>query len=140
MEIQSTPVEEVIRELEHQVEALKREAGEKKRRNKKSKGIQTMFRTTLTNLVRLSILADRKANLMISINAIIISILVSYILRKVEGVNYLLVPTLLLTFVCLFTIVFALLSTRPSLKSKFVDHDNTPSTPPDLLFLETSPS
>jgi hypothetical protein len=130
--------EDSIKQLEARLKALKKEAreqnksGKARERSIQSKGIQTMFRTTLTNLLRLSLLADRKANLMISINAIIISIMISYVTRRVEEVPYLIVPTVLLTIVCLFTMIFSLLATRPTHKTRYLH--NTSAGNLDLLF------
>lgn len=117
--------EDTIKGLEDRLKVLRLQAGgetknpDERKRNNRSKGIQTMFRTTLTNLLRLSLLADRKANLMISINAIIISIMISYFTRQVEEVPYLMVPTILLTIVCLVTMIFSLLATRPTYKTRY---------------------
>ena len=123
--------EENNQHLKDQLKALQEKTGERRRGNK-SKGIQTMFRTTLTNLLRLSLLADRKANLMISINAIIISIMISYVTRRVEEVPYLMIPTVLLTVVCLITVVFSLLATRPSHNTRYLK--DTSAGDLDLLF------
>ncbi len=91
----------------------------KERDQKVSKGIETMFRTTITNHIQLSVMADSKANLMISINAIIASIMISSFVRKFDEVPHLIAPSILLTLVCVLTIVFAVLSTRPNIKTKF---------------------
>ena len=96
---------------------------ERERAQKASKGIETMFRTTMASHLQLSVMADSKANLMISINAIIASIMISSFVRKFEEEPHLIVPSILLTLVCVFTIVFAVLSTRPNIKKKSVSED-----------------
>jgi flagellar motility protein MotE (MotC chaperone) len=88
----------------------------KQKEQKVSKGIETMFRTTMASHLQLSVMADSKANLMISINAIIASIMISSFIRNFEEVPHLIIPSVLLTLVCVFTIVFAVLSTRPNIK------------------------
>jgi hypothetical protein len=77
------------------------------------RGIETMFRLTSRNHLDLSSMADNKANIMISINAIILSVVVSVLIRRLEEFPYLVVPTVILTFVCLITIVLSILVTRP---------------------------
>ena len=72
-----------------------------------------MFRLTSRNHLDLSVMADNKANIMISINAIILSVVVSVLIRRLEEFPYLVVPTVILTFVCLITIVLSILVTRP---------------------------
>ncbi len=47
-----------------------------------SKGIQTMLRLTSENHLKLSDMADHKANILISVNAIIISVILGVLLRK----------------------------------------------------------
>ncbi|WP_161887881.1 Pycsar system effector family protein [Pontibacter russatus] len=91
---------------------------EKERAQKAGKGIETMFRTTMASHLQLSVMADSKANLMISINAIIASIMISSFVRKFDEVPHLIIPSILLTLVCVFTIVFAVLSTRPNIKRR----------------------
>jgi len=89
-----------------------------------TRGIETMFRITSRNHLDLSSMADNKANIMISVNSIILSILVSVLFRKFEEDPNLIIPGLILTLTCLFTIVFAILATRPNVsKGKFTKED-----------------
>jgi predicted metal-dependent HD superfamily phosphohydrolase len=88
------------------------------------RGIETMFRLTSRNHIDLSSMADNKANIMISINAIILSVVVSVLIRRLEEFPYLVVPTVILTFVCLITIVLSILVTRPQVAlGKFLKAD-----------------
>jgi predicted metal-dependent HD superfamily phosphohydrolase len=88
------------------------------------RGIQTVFRTTSHNHIQLSQMADTKANIMISVNAIIISIMFSVLLGRLEYYPHLAIPTLLLAVVSLLAIVFAVLAIRPSVTSgKFTEED-----------------
>ncbi|MEQ8518789.1 MAG: DUF5706 domain-containing protein [Cytophagales bacterium] len=97
---------------------------QKKAEQKPDRGIETMFRTTSKNHLELSAIADNKANIMISINAIIISILMSVMIRKFEDYPNLIIPTILLVTVSLLTIVFAVLATRPNItKGTFTRED-----------------
>ncbi len=89
-----------------------------KKKKKRSKGVETLFRTTLASHLKLSEMADRKANLMISINAILISLTLSSLVKPADRNEALFVPSLLLVGVCLITIVVALMVTNPTLSSK----------------------
>ncbi|MEP2025305.1 Pycsar system effector family protein, partial [Reichenbachiella sp.] len=94
--------------------------------NKPTRGIETMFRTTSKNHLDLSAMADNKANIMISINSIILSIIVSVLIRKLEEYPHFIIPTLIMTVVCLVTIVLSILATRPNIsKGKFTQSDIT---------------
>ena len=114
---------EKVEELEEKVTKLK-EKVKKVKELKPDRGIETMFRTTSKNHMELSAIADNKANIMISINSIILSVLVSVLIRKLEEYPHMTVPAILLTLVCLTTIVFAVLATRPNVsKGKFERKD-----------------
>ena len=76
------------------------------------KGIETMFRTALKNHMELSAIADNKANIMLSINAIIISISLSTLIPNFDENPKLIIPTMILLLVCIVTIVFILLHQR----------------------------
>ncbi|MCZ8022608.1 MAG: DUF5706 domain-containing protein [Cyclobacteriaceae bacterium] len=107
--------------LEKKIEKLKAKL---EKSNRPERGIETMFRTTSENHVTLSGMADTKANIMISINTIILSIIVSVLFRKITEYPHLLAPTILLVITCLVTIVLAILATRPNIASgKFTKED-----------------
>ena len=80
-----------------------------------TKGMQTMLRLTSANHIKLSDMADSKANILISVNAIIISVILSILLRKLQTDSYLTVPTILFLTVSVVTIVIAILATRPKI-------------------------
>jgi len=65
------------------------------------RGVETMFRTTYRTHVNLSSIADNKANIMLSINAIIISIVISTLVPGFDDSPELIWPTVLLLVVCL---------------------------------------
>jgi predicted metal-dependent HD superfamily phosphohydrolase len=98
------------------------------------RGIQTMFRTTLNNHFNLSSLADSKANIMISVNAIIISIMFSVMIGRLEYYPHLLWPTLILVTVCLLAITFSILATRPSISSGRFTEEDIRNKQTNLLF------
>ncbi|WP_420580315.1 Pycsar system effector family protein [Reichenbachiella sp.] len=92
--------------------------------NKPTRGIETMFRTTSKNHLDLSAMADNKANIMISINSIILSIIVSVLIRKLEEYPHFIIPTMIMTVICLVTIVLSILATRPNISNgKFTQSD-----------------
>jgi predicted metal-dependent HD superfamily phosphohydrolase len=104
------------------------------KRKEAERGIQTIFRTTSNNHIQLSEMADNKANIMITINSIIISIMFSVLLGRLEYFPHLLLPTLLLALVCTLAIIFAVLATRPSVSSGTFTEDDIRSKKTNLLF------
>jgi len=107
---------------------------DKERLQKPDRGIETMFRTTSVNHINLSQMADNKANILITINSIILSVVVSVLLRKMEEDPRLVVPTIMLVSVCLTTIVFAILATRPNVSSGRFTRDDIKNKKTNLLF------
>jgi predicted metal-dependent HD superfamily phosphohydrolase len=88
------------------------------------RGIATMFRIMSENHVNLSQMADSKANIMISVNTIVMSIMVSVLLGKLQFYPEFRVPTIILLAVCLSAVVFAILATRPNItKGTFTEED-----------------
>ncbi len=98
------------------------------------RSIQTLFRTTSNNHFSLSAMADSKANIMISVNSIIISILFSVILGRLEYYPHLIYPTLILSTVCLLAIIFSVLATRPSVSGGRFTEDDIRNKKTNLLF------
>ena len=91
---------------------------------KPTRGVETMFRITSRNHLQLSSMADSKANIMISINTILISILVSGYASRMGEYPQFALPVITLVLVSLTTIVLAVLATRPSIsEGKFSQKD-----------------
>jgi predicted metal-dependent HD superfamily phosphohydrolase len=113
---------------------------EDKQKNKKGKGekpergVETMFRITSTNHQRLSDMADNKAHIMISTNSIILSVILSLLLRKLEDNPHLIIPTMLLLIICVVTMVFSILATRPSIPEGVFTKEDITEKRVNLLF------
>ncbi|HMQ68589.1 MAG TPA: DUF5706 domain-containing protein [Ignavibacteria bacterium] len=106
-----------------EIEKLKIES-RKDSGSKADRGIETMFRNTVRTHVEFSGMADNKANIMISINTLIIGGIVTVLLRKLDTNPQLIIPTLMLVLVSLVCIVFGVLVTRPNITSgKFTNED-----------------
>ena len=97
----------------------------KEEKNKRpDKGVETMFRISSSNNQRLSDMADNKAHIMISVSSIILSAIISLVLRKLDEYYYLAFPTYMILGVSILTIIYSIIATRPSLlKGSFTKHD-----------------
>lgn len=105
-----------------------------KKKDTTEKGVETMFKITSSNSQRLSNLADNKAHILITVNSIILSALISLVLRKLDENQFLIIPTFILLTVSLFSMIFSILATRPSLpEGKFTKEDISNKTV-NLLF------
>lgn len=107
---------------------------EAKKNKRPDRGIETMFRVTSQNHIQLSAIADTKANIMISVNSIIVSLILSILIRKLEDVPQLILPTALLTFSCLLATVFAILAARPNVTSGRFTKEDIENKQANLLF------
>ncbi|WP_080240416.1 Pycsar system effector family protein [Spirosoma rigui] len=102
--------------------------------SKSDRGVETMFRTTSTNHLRLSEIADSKANIMISVNSIMVSVLVSILPRRIEENPALMLPTALFLTTSMLTIIFAILATRPNITQGTFNHEDIQQKKGNLLF------
>jgi hypothetical protein len=99
-----------------------------------NRGVETMFRTSYRTHVDLSHLADNKANIMISINGIIISILLASISPKIDANPWLLLPTSVLLVGCVVSMVYAVLAARPRVSRQRVTLDDVRADRANILF------
>jgi predicted metal-dependent HD superfamily phosphohydrolase len=106
----------------------------KEKADRPDKGIETMFRITSNNHQRLSDMADNKAHIMISTNSIILSVILSILLRKLEDNTHLILPTILLLVTCVVAMVFSILATRPNIPSGIFTPDDLRNKRVNLLF------
>jgi predicted metal-dependent HD superfamily phosphohydrolase len=107
---------------------------EKNNANLLNKGIQTMLRLTSDNHLELSGMADGKANILISVNAIIISVILSVLLRRLEVDTHLTIPTIIFLLFSLTTIVIAILATRPKISGGRFSKEDILNKKTNLLF------
>jgi len=106
----------------------------KDRNEKPERGIETMFRISATNHLRLSHMADNKAHIMITVNSIILSAVISLLLRKLDNNSYLMIPSFMLLVSSVSTIVFAVLATRPTIPNGFFSKKDIEEKNANLLF------
>lgn len=114
----------------------KKEKEKKEKDNRPDRGIDTMFRVTLNNHTRLSEIADSKANILLSVNAIIISVSLSTLIPKLDSPSnaHLVIPTFILVFFSVVSIIFAILSTRPKVTSGTFTRKDIEDRKVNLLF------
>src|ERR1700761_9419925 len=80
------------------------------------RAVQNMFKTASSNHLKLSVMADNKAFIMISVNSIIISVAIGLVIGKFVQDPKLIVPTVLLLLVNIATIIYSVLATRPKIQ------------------------
>ena len=124
-----------------QLEEKKRKRKEKKKADKAKantpeKGVETMFRVTLRNHIKLSDIADTKANILLSVNAIIISIALGTLIPRLDNPSnaHLIIPTLVLVVFSVISIIFAIQSTRPKVTEGKFTREDVKNRAVNLLF------
>lgn len=99
-----------------------------------ARGVETLFRNITRTHIDLSANADRKANMMISVNSILISILISTLVGRLPAFPHLIAPTIIIISVCMVSLAFAILSSRPNVTGGVVSRDDIENKRGNLLF------
>ncbi len=106
-----------------------------KRKDKNiGRGVETMFRNTIRTHVEFSSMADSKANIMISVNTLILTAIVAFLAKSLDTNPYLIAPSAILTIVSLTTLIFAITVTRPKITSGTFTNEEIKAKKTNLLF------
>ena len=100
------------------------------------RGIETMFRVTLRNHITLSDIADTKANILLSVNAIIVSLVLSNLIPKLDNPSntYLVYPTVIFVLFTIAAMILSVLATRPNVTSGKFTKEDVDNKKVNLLF------
>ena len=100
---------------------------------KLSKQTINIIRTTQRNNIDLTQLADNKANVLLSLNAIMVTFLLPMILSNLEVIiqGYLIIPLIILAITCFSTIYISAIVLKPS---NLQEYRASPSEDPDAQF------
>jgi len=99
------------------VEKLKAKYKTQYKNESPERGVQTFYRVALRNHIKLSDIADTKANILLSVNAIIISVVLANLISKLDTNPYLTLPTVVFTLSCVITMILSIVATRPNVTS-----------------------
>ena len=101
------------------------------------RGIQTLFRVTMRNHLKLSDIADAKANILLSVNAIIISLMIANLIPDLTAPApdyHLMIPTLVLICFSVASIIGAIMSTRPDITTGEFTREQVKNREVNVLF------
>lgn len=124
-------------ELKKKIQKKEKKMAEEKNKSKKlGRGVETMFRVTLKNHIELSAIADTKANILLSVNAIIISVAIANLLPKLDSLSnsFLVYPTMILMLFSVISIILSVLSTRPNISNVNVTKEMIKNNQTNILF------
>ncbi len=104
--------------------------------NRSERSIDTLFRVTLKNHLTLSDIADTKANILLSVNAIIISMALSNLIPKFDNPSnhFLIYPTVIFVLFSVISMVLSVIATRPSVTSGKFTKEDVENKKVNLLF------
>ncbi|MCH7965202.1 MAG: HD domain-containing protein [Bacteroidetes bacterium] len=122
-----------LRETKLELDKQKVET-KKKLEKEGGRGVETMFRNIMRTHVSFSSMADNKANIMITVNTLVLTIIVSIMVRKLDTNPQLIIPTALLTVTSLVALIYAILVTRPKVTSGTFTKDDIHNKKANLLF------
>lgn len=107
----------VIKNLNLDKEGLKKLKKKLKTIDPRSdRGVETLFRLVSRNQYTLNTMIDRKSNILITINALILSIIIGTVLNQLDKDPHLIFPAVMMLMTNLISISFAIFATRPELK------------------------
>lgn len=102
------------------------------------RGIQTLFRVTMRNHLKLSDIADTKANILLSVNAIIISLAIANLIPDLTAPSNagttVMIPTFVLMIFSVASIIGAIMSTRPNVTSGEFTREEVKNGDVNVLF------
>ena len=102
------------------------------------RGIQTLFRVTMRNHLKLSDIADAKANILLSVNAIIISLAIANFIPDLTSPSTssttMMIPVFVLIIFSVASIIGAIMSTRPNVTSGEFTREQVENRDVNLLF------
>jgi predicted metal-dependent HD superfamily phosphohydrolase len=135
-----------VQEQRNIVKKIIKKKNKKKKARSESKaqpkrGIETMFRSVYGSHINLSSIADSKANMMISINSLIISVTLTLLGAKVSllGTSFkenhtVIYPTISLLLTSLTSIIFGILSAKPKISHKITTVEELLDKKASVLF------
>ncbi len=109
--IQNAALKKELDISDSELKELKKNIGKSSKTDLRA--VQTLFRNTSRNHYTLSTMVDRKANIMISINAIINSLIIGGLINTVKMPDPKLIPIFILMVASLISIFYAILAIRP---------------------------
>jgi len=96
------------------LKALKKKLAKVEPRSER--GAETLFRLVSKNQYTLNTMIDRKSNILISINALILSIILGTVYTQLDSDPHLIFPVVFMLMTNIISIAFAVFATRPELK------------------------
>jgi len=95
-----------------------------------------MYRTSMRNHLKLSDIADTKANILLSVNAIIISLVLANLIPKLDNPSndYLIYPAAIFVLFSITSMIMSVTATRPNVTSGEFTKEDVKAKKVNLIF------
>jgi predicted metal-dependent HD superfamily phosphohydrolase len=124
-----------LKKKEEEAKKAKELKKKKEKEVQSERAISTVFRIMAQNHANLSQMSDTKSHILITVNSIILSFVIGTLFEKVIASDpYLQIPVALLVIVCVLSIVFSILATRPTITSGTFTREDIANKKTNLLF------
>ncbi len=97
-----------------ELKALKKKLAKVEPRSER--GAETLFRLVSKNQYTLNAMIDRKSNILISVNALILSIIIGTVYSQMDNDPHLIYPVIMILVTNLISIAYAIFATGPELE------------------------
>ncbi len=115
-------------------EKMKAELKAQAKDSSPERAIQSFYRIALKNHIQLSDIADTKANILLSVNAIIISLVLANLISRLDTNSYLIYPTAIFTLFCVISMILSIIATRPNVTSGQFTKEDVANKDVNLMF------
>lgn len=131
-EIIETPPQKTKKKKKEKNKAKQNEAIDNSRGT--NRGIETMFRVTFQNHIEMTGLADNKANTLININGIIISLVIALVSPRIATNSWMMIPAVILCMGCMISLGYAIFASRPRILTTLINKEMVMRNEAEVLF------
>lgn len=107
---------------------------QKEKKKDSARSIETMFRNTIRTHVEFSSMADSKANILISVNTLLLTAIAAFLVKSLDTNPHLIIPTGVLVLVSLTTLIYSILVTRPKVTNGTFTKKDVEDRSANLMF------
>jgi len=130
LEIQLSNAEEKLDRTKQKLKRVKKLSPDR--------GIETMYRSTYRTHIALSSIADNKANILLTVSTLLMGVIFTEVINGIGDIKdmdpIIAYPIISIILVCMATIVFAILATRPKVNSGVFTREDILQKKTNLLF------
>jgi hypothetical protein len=121
----------IIEDLKEEIRQVNQKV---EKRLSSTRGFDTLYRITARNQVTLSGLADNKANILISLNTLIVSAVITFVFLNSNEFEYMMFPSFITIGFSMLSITLAIIAARPKINPGVFTMEDFHEKKANLLF------